>query len=181
MRFNRKPNFTNRPPHKVWEIGFYFVTARTLDGQWFLQPDKYKQILLDTIKEKTKKFNSPLVAYVILNNHYHLILNIKEPGKFAKRIGEINGLSSKNINAADHVIDRKIWWNYFEKFLRDEADFYKHLNYIHQNPVKHGISDGIEYDFSSYGLWVKKKGKEFIDDSFRKYSIVDFLAFNDEF
>jgi len=181
MRFDRKPNLKNRPPHKIWEKGFYFVTVRTLDGQWFLKPDKYKQILLDTIKEKTKKFNYPLVAYVILHNHYHLILNVKEPGKFAKIIGEINGASSKNINEADHVIDRKIWWNYFEKYLRDEADFYKHLNYIHQNPVKHGIREKLEYDFSSYNSWVEKKGNEFMADSFERYPIVDFVAFNDEF
>jgi len=181
MRANYKPNFKNRPPHKVWETGFYFVTARTLEGQHLLRPDKYKQILLDTIHEKTKKFNFPLTAYAILQNHYHLILNVKEPEKFAKLMGEINGASSKHINDADHVIDRKIWWNYFEKLLENEADFYKHLNYIHQNPIKHGISKKFEYDFSSYGSWVKKKGKEYLEDSFRKYPIVDFVAFNDEF
>lgn len=181
MRSNYKPNFQNRPPHKVRENGYYFITVRTIEGQWFLQPDQYKEILRDIIREKTKKFSYPLVAYSIMNNHYHLIIDVKVAGNLSKFMNEVNGASSRAINKADHVIDRKIWWNYFETPINSEKFFYNHLNYIHQNPIKHGLSKKFGYKFSSYSSWEQKKGKEYLDDCFSKYPIIDFKMLNDEF
>lgn len=181
MRANYKPNFKNRPPHILGQDGFYFITSRTINGHWFLQPDKYKKILLDIIKTKTKDLNVPLIAYAILTNHYHLIVDMKNGAELSKLIRQINGSSARQINQADSAIDRKIWWNYFETYLKDERDFYIHLNYIHQNPIKHGSSKDFNYDFSSYNAWVVKKGQEYLDDCFNKYPIIDFKVFNDEF
>ncbi|MDO8443991.1 MAG: hypothetical protein Q7S80_00585 [bacterium] len=56
MRPNYKPNTTNRPRHIKQDDSFYFITVRTVDGQWFLQPDVYKEILLEKIHAKTSKF-----------------------------------------------------------------------------------------------------------------------------
>ena len=180
MRSNYKPKFTNRPKHFQQNDSFYFFTVRTLDGQWFLQPDLYKQILLDMIREKAAKFKFPLIAYAILQNHYHLILKIPDAQKIPKFIGELNGTSARTINQADSIIDRKIWWNYYDHVIRNESDFFKHLNYIHQNPIKHNVTKNFSYKFSSYDSWLKKKGKEYLDHSFEKYPIADFVMRGDE-
>jgi putative transposase len=181
MRNYPKPKFSNRPKHIFQDNSIYFITARTIDGQWFLRPDKYKTILLDTIKIKTKKFGFSLVSYAILQNHYHLLLKIGKADHLPKFIRELNGASAREINKADFAIDRKIWWNYYDHVIRNEDDFYKHLNYIHQNPIKHGLSDTLEYKFTSYNAWLKIKGKTYLDHSFEKYPIVDFLVGGDEF
>jgi len=175
MRPNYKPKFTNRPKHFQQNNSFYFFTVRTINGQWFLQPDAYKQILLKILQEKAKKFKYSLISYVILNNHYHLILEITNAKTIPKFIGEINGASARAINIADSVIERKIWWNYYDHVIRDEADFFKHLNYLHQNPVKHGVTKNFSYPFSSFGAWVRKRGREYLDDALAKYPVVDFL------
>lgn len=122
-----------------------------------------------------------MIAYTILHNHYHILIKVSVAAKIAKFIGELNGTSSREINKADHVIDRKIWWNYYDHVIRNEADFFKHLNYIHQNPIKHGVIKILDYKFSSYNAWLAKKGKEYLDHSFGKYPIVDFVMFNDDF
>lgn len=181
MKPSYKPNYNNRPKHILEDDKFYFITARTVDSQWFLQPDKYKQILLKIIREKTQKFNFPLIAFVILQNHYHLILKVVDSLQIPKIMREINGASARAINKADLAIDRKIWWNYYDHVIRNENDFFKHLNYIHQNPIKHGFSKEFGGIFSSYNAWVEKKGKEYLDQAFEKYPIVDFKMLNDEF
>ncbi|MFA7253105.1 MAG: transposase [Patescibacteria group bacterium] len=181
MRPNYKPNFTNRPNHIQQDDSFYFLTVRTVNAQWFLQPDPYKQIVFDKIHEKIKKFGYQLIAFAILNNHYHLLVKIVDSKKIAKFMNELNGASAREINKADFVIDRKIWWNYLDHVIRDEADFFKHLNYIHQNPIKHGLTKELDYKFSSYSAWVRKKGVEYLNHSFEKYPVVDFKTFNDEF
>ncbi len=179
MRSN-KLKINNRPKHIYEDNSIYFFSVRTLDKQWFLRPDEYKQLLLDKIKDKKKKYNFNLLAYVILNNHYHLLVKVGISKNIAKFIGEINGSSAKAINDLDCVIDRKIWWSYYDHIIRNEKDFYKHLNYIHQNPIKHGLSKNLSCRFSSYDSWCRKRGKEYMDDSFEKYPIVDFMIFNDE-
>jgi len=174
-----KPSFTNRPKHILQDNCFYFITVRTIEGQWFLQAPKYKQILFKVIKTKTSKFGCKLVAYTILNNHYHLLLEVSDAKILPKFIKELNGTSSHDINTADNAIGRKIWWNYYSHIISDESDFFKHLNYIHQNPIKHQVSKSLVYEFSSYSAWLKKKGKEYLDDVFVKYPIVDFKSFEE--
>lgn len=181
MRPNYKPNLKNRPPHILQDDAIYFFTCRTVDGQWFLQPEAYKQILLDKIHEKTAKFNFHLLAYVILHNHDHLLVKVTDAKLIPKFFNELNGSSARAINKADTAIDRKIWWNYYDHIIRDEIDFYKHLNYIHQNPIKHGLTKDFDYKFSSYSAWVTKKGQEYLNHSFEMYPIVDFKTFNDDF
>lgn len=179
MRKNYKPSLTNRPQHLLQNNSDYFLTVRVVDAQFILRPDKYKQILLHKIKEKTEKFGFGLTAYAILHNHYHLMIKVVDSGKLSKFMGELNGSSAREINKADGVLERKIWWNYYDHIIRGETDFFKHLNYIHQNPIKHGLSKSFEYQFSSYDGWVEKKGKEYLDHAFEKYPIIDFVANED--
>lgn len=71
--------------------------------------------------------------------------------------------------------DRPIWYQYIDRTLRNEKDFYMHLNYIHQNPVKHGLVKKMSgYKWSSIHEFIKQKGKEWVVDCFRKYPIIDF-------
>src|SRR3989304_8506305 len=120
MRKNYKPSFTNRPKHIKQDNTFYFFSVRTIEGQWYLRPDRYKQLLLSIVKEKTQKFDFDLIGYVILNNHYHLMNKIGNADEIAKFMAEINGASSHAINQADNVRGRKIWWNYYDHIIRDE-------------------------------------------------------------
>ncbi len=176
-----KKAFSNRPVHLKMDDSFYFFTVRAIEGQWFLRPDEYKRILKSKLIEKTEKFGYPLIAYVILPNHYHFIVKIGDSRDNSKFIGELNGSSARVINRVDGVIARKIWWNYYDHIIRGEEDFFKHLNYIHQNPIKHGMAKTFEYEFSSYNAWVKKKGIIYLNDAFERYPIVDFVAHMDDF
>lgn len=48
---------------------------------------------------------------------------------------------------------RKALWQhrYWEHVLRDDTDFVRHVEYIHYNPVKHGIADSpISWPYSSF-------------------------------
>jgi len=176
-----KLNFKNRPKHIKADNRYYFFTVRCVEGKWFLKDEKYKKILLDILISKSKKFEYPLIAYVILNNHYHIINRISDADKIPKFVGELNGSSAREINKTENIYDRKIWWNYYDHVIRDEKDFFKHLNYIHQNPIKHRVSNDFDYKFSSYNSWLNKKGKEYLDHAFEKYPIVDFVVINDDF
>ena len=71
--------------------------------------------------------------------------------------------------------DAPVWYQYAGHVVRDEKDYYQHLNYTHQNPVKHGYVKNVsDYGFSSIHRFIEGKGKEWVIDCFRDYPIVDF-------
>jgi putative transposase len=46
---------------------------------------------------------------------------------------------------------------FYDHVIRDEDDLYRHLDYIHFNPVKHGYClDPAEYQWSSLRTWQKR-------------------------
>jgi len=50
----------------------------------------------------------------------------------------------------------RVWqWRFWDHIIRDQRDFNKHLDYIHYNPVKHGlVSSPLEYPHSSFAQYV---------------------------
>ncbi len=67
--------------------------------------------------------------------------------------------------------DIPFWYQYTDHVIRSERDYYMHLNYIHQNCVKHGLVKNMwDYPFSS----IHEYDKALIQDSFAKYPIIDF-------
>jgi len=53
--------------------------------------------------------------------------------------------------------ERGIWQRrYWEHTLRNEADFIRHADYIHFNPVKHGLVERVEdWSLSSFHRMVR--------------------------
>ncbi len=39
----------------------------------------------------------------------------------------------------DQTVGRKVWYNYWDTKLTFERSYLARLNYVHQNPVKHGL------------------------------------------
>jgi putative transposase len=73
-----------------------------------------------------------------------------------------------------------IWYNYWDECLRDENSPYKHLNYIHLNPVKNGyVKKPEEHSLSSYRTYLLEKGEEWVADIFLRFPIIDFTKNDD--
>ncbi len=53
--------------------------------------------------------------------------------------------------------ERAIWQRrYWEHAIRDERDLQNHIDYIHYNPVKHGLVSKVkDWHYSSFHQWVK--------------------------
>ncbi|MFH0952679.1 MAG: transposase [Patescibacteria group bacterium] len=167
--------YTNRPPHIYIDNYIYFLTARTIKGVKYFNGDYGKQLLLNVINTAIKMFNCKLSAWVILSNHYHLLMKVKSGKNLPCLVGNIHANSSRLLNQEDKSLGRKIWWNYWDKCVETEKSYFTHLNYIHHNPVKHGYAKRMEdYEFSSYKYYQQKQGKVWLDSCFEIYPIIDF-------
>ena len=68
----------------------------------------------------------------------------------------------------------RIWQDkYWEHTIRDEKDLQTHFDYIHYNPVKHGLVETFDgWKWSSFREYINGKTKDFamIDpDRFNRY------------
>lgn len=68
---------------------------------------------------------------------------------------QLNDLSiSRHKHRESNVWQRRFW----EHTIRSDSDLENHLNYIHYNPVKHGlVSCPHLWQYSSFQDWVKKE------------------------
>ena len=166
----------SHPPHIYVDDTWYMITASTLNHAPFLKSDQAKVLVRDTFQNLLQIFGISLLAWVMLDDHYHLLLKTKLGNELLHFIGRLHGSTSRQINLQDRVVGRKIWHNYWDSCIRNEVDLWARFNYIHQNPVKHGYVRNLEdWPFSSYHFYLREKGAEWLEDCLRLYPVIDYL------
>jgi len=170
----------HHPPHHLLEHTWYIITAATVNHVPFLASDQAKEFLREKLRTLVGQFNLSLRAWVILDNHYHLLLRTDQGGDLTRFLGQLHGSSSRQINLRDQVKGRQVWHNYWDTGIRSERDMWTHFNYIHQNPVKHGyVRQLADWPFSSYHYYLRVKGEAWLADCWERYPVIDFLAGDD--
>jgi len=112
-----------------------------------------------------KKYFYKMLGYVVLDEHFHILIkpdNIKDYPNIIKSI-KVYFTKNSNIKVDKISIGMKnkgesgVWQSrYYENTIRDREDFYKKLEYIHYNPVKHKKAQSVfEYPYSSFNQYVK--------------------------
>jgi len=86
-----------QPFHLKLDQGFYFITSRTVDGLRFFKSDKSKILLRDTLFAALHQFYCTLFSWVILDNHYHILIQIRNGSEVPSLIKAINGRSSRRL------------------------------------------------------------------------------------
>ena len=164
----------HQPVHIYVPNQYYFVTSHTYQQKKL--SDKMKGILLNVIQFTSVEKEFFIIAYVILDNHYHIIIKIGTSFSLKVIMKLINGRSSYLFKKHGYKKSKnKIWQNYWDYCIRNEDDLCTHLNYIHYNPIKHGYAKKIsEYLYSSFNLYYLVKGKEYIIDIFKKYPVKEY-------
>ena len=132
-----------------------YFTATNLEWKKLLQPDKYKDIIIDSLRFLVNDQRIKLYAFVVMINHVHLIwqmLPFIDPKDVQRDFlkytaGKIKAdLAKYHQSVLEHFLvnakDRKYqFWerNALSVELRTAKVFQQKLDYIHLNPVKAGI------------------------------------------
>jgi putative transposase len=67
-----------RKPRQFSDTGIYHVMLRGNERKNIFQDDGHKRRFLDGIDAKRKEADFAVYAYCIMDNHVHLLINIKE-------------------------------------------------------------------------------------------------------
>jgi len=132
----------------------YFLTHITYNRRPIL--DENAALLLSAIESAKNKFSFENIAWAILPDHVHIIINPKNQD-ISNLMQRIKQTFSMNYRKGTHVTG-KIWQLRFcDHVIRNQDDLNRHIDYIHYNPVKHGLVKAPgEYAFSSFRLYLQK-------------------------
>ncbi|UTW11943.1 REP-associated tyrosine transposase [Marinobacterium rhizophilum] len=149
---------------------------RTPGGTYFFTvvlADRSSTLLVDNIEHLRHAFRHVrgempfrLEAAVVLPEHLHCIWTLPEDDvDYPRRWQRIKACFSSQLpkaasRSASQVAkhERGIWQRrYWEHFIRDEHDLHRHLDYIHYNPVKHGlVARPGDWPYSSFHRFVRR-------------------------
>ncbi len=168
------------PPHLYLDDTWYIITAATYQQAPYLVSDQAKILVRDHLKEHIQEFKIKLKAWVILNNHYHLLLKSRNGYLLPRFLQRLHGSTSFTINGWEGKRGRKIWYNYWDTCIRDEHGFWTRFNYIHNDPIKHGCVNNLSnWPYSSYHYYLRTQGEDWLADVSRTYPVLDYLEGDD--
>jgi len=103
-------------------------------------------------------------AVVVLPDHFHTIWTLPEDdGDYPGRWRAIKSRFTRAVRERDVPLisnakgEYNLWQcRYWEHTIRDEDDLQRHVDYIHYNPVKHGLVKRVaDWPFSSFHRYVR--------------------------
>ncbi len=90
-------------------------------------------------------------------------------------MGKLHGRKSREWNLEDSYIGRKVWYHSFERNVRSSRHYYRSLNYIHHNPVKHGYCSRLtDWKPSSFKSFLSEAGRRHAIEIWKAYPIGDY-------
>ena len=76
-------------------------------------------------------------------------------GGFSRGLVAAPSRSSRHIKKREKGLWQRRYW---EHVIRDEADLHRHIDYIHFNPVKHGlVARVVDWPHSSFHQYVARE------------------------
>jgi len=165
------------PLHIYTNEHVYFLSARCVNKAPIWNTPQKKNLFVSVLNKSIRTFDVKIYSWVLLDNHYHCIFQVDDGYKIIKFVRNLHINSGRVINDFDNQHGRHVWYQYWDYCIRNKPDFWKHFNYIIQNPVKHCSVDSLEeayyYKFSSNPIWLNRFGREGLNESFIKYPVRD--------
>ena len=128
------------PVHRIGSDGIYMVTGATLRKVHLFNGGERLSLLENELLTLAKQYRWHFQAWAVFGNHYHLIARGQpEASRLDAFLKHLHSNSARTLNSIDGLAGRQVWFNFWDTKLTFERSYLARLNYVHQNPVKHGL------------------------------------------
>ena len=95
-------------------------------------------------------------GHVLLDDHLHLMLRPSAAAGVPQLVGDFKRAVQARIRQPDSRA--RLWQRrYHDHIIRGAEDFARHLDYLHFNPVKHGlVHRAWEWPWTSLSSWIDR-------------------------
>lgn len=152
---------------RAWQPGgTWFFTVVLAERQHNHLLTERIDLLRQVVREVQGRHPFLIHGWVVLPEHLHALLELPQgdtdfplrwrqiKSKFSRAIPNTEKRSESRWNRGERGIWQRRYW---EHLIRDQEDFNRHLDYIHINPVKHGlVMAPRDWPYSTFLRWVKQ-------------------------
>ena len=134
---------------RAWHPGgTYFFTVNLLERRDNDLLTRHINTLREVVQSVRLRHPFIIHGWVVLPEHLHCIIELPENDQdfstrwrliksdFSKALPKDERRSEVRVKRGERGIWQRRFW---EHLIRDEADFRAHMDYVHFNPVKHGL------------------------------------------
>lgn len=145
---------------------YHHVMNKGIEGKDIFFDENAIVYFLESMKEKSNKLKMRILAYCIMPNHFHLIVQ-NSSGKLSAFMKQLNGQYGmyyrKRKGGKGHVFQGR----FKSTLIQEDAYMRMVIIYVLLNPVRKGIvSDPRAYRWSSIGEYYKEEDSPFVDNKF---------------
>ncbi len=140
-----------RKPRIEYAGAVYHVMSRGDRQNDIFRDDRDRRVFLDTLSEACSRQGWFVHAYVLMGNHYHLLLETPEPN-LVVGMTWLQGTYTQRFNSR-----HKEWGHLFQGRYKalvvqsDRGDYFSTVAaYIHLNPVRSRLMDFGIHELSDY-------------------------------
>jgi len=164
-----------RPLRIQYPGAVYHITCRGNARTVIYKDDKDRKAFLEILTESQKIYNIQIYSYVLMSNHYHLLIETPK-GNLSKYMSHFN-MRYTSYHNRRHKKSGQLYQGRFKSILVDKDTYLTMLSrYIHLNPVrikgmkkmpyKEKMKYLKKYKWSSLpGYIYKREKQEFVDYS----------------
>ncbi len=159
------------PPHPFREVGYYMLTAANFEHARVMESPERRTEFQARLLNAFHEIKADIVGWVVLANHYHILAGVELLDYVSVTLKQLHGSTSFEWNQADgQTGKRKVWYKFADRVIRGNAHYYRALNYIHYNPVKHGyVQDAYDWQWSSLSMYDEDHGRDWLREKWKTF------------
>ena len=146
---------------RQWRIEFpgavYHVMSRGNNREDIFRSDADRHLFLELLAALAERYNIQLHAYVLMGNHYHLLLKTNE-ANLSKAMQWFGTSYTRKFNLT-HNKNGHLFQGRFKSIIVENDAYLLRLScYIHRNPLRARLVDRlVDYPWSSYRFYAYDK------------------------
>ena len=125
----------------------YHVMARGDRSESIVRDDEDRRTFFANTRRRCERAGFRVHAYVLMTNHYHLLLETKEPN-LSRGMAWLQNAFTRRINTRHRLWGHVFGGRYKAILVEPGNCFWALLDYIHLNPVRAGLvksRDGLDF------------------------------------
>ncbi len=133
-----------------YEAALYHVLSRGNQGQNIFVDDDDRRLFLKTVAEMSERFDIDIFAFVLMDNHYHLMFRTNR-ANLSKSMQWFGATYTKRFNIGHYRTGHLFQGRFKNILVQNDAYMLQLSYYIHCNPLRAGMSKRLsDYKWSSY-------------------------------
>jgi putative transposase len=129
--------------------GYHHVVTRGNNKQTIFLNNRDRLTFMLLLEMSAARNNWSILAYCLMRNHYHLVLNVRD--ELARGMRDLNGFYALYFNGTHKRINHLFGKRYWNEYTETEGHLKNAIRYVIQNPRRAGATGPLEdHPWTSY-------------------------------